>query len=302
MVGVSGGIDSCTLVHALVAAGSRPVVTHYDHGWGPAAAEDPAFVGELAARLGLQFRSGAAHPAPARQREDEARRQRYAFFAQQAVELGCEDLVLAHHADDQVETLLLQMLRGGGSGAVGMRETSTMRVTTDGREVVLRVHRPWLGVWRREIEAYAQLQRIDWKEDATNLDGAHLRNRLRHDLVPLLEAIGGPHVRGKLLDFAATRRDEQEWLDAICKPWAMCEKLSVKDLRAQPEFALRRIIWAWLLARGVAGLRRRHVEEVAAMVAVGGPAKVNLPGDKHVRRRMRELFVENGPEKAASDK
>ncbi|HSI84074.1 MAG: tRNA lysidine(34) synthetase TilS [Candidatus Methylacidiphilales bacterium] len=292
MCGVSGGIDSCALLNALAAAGTRPIVVHYDHGWGAAAAEDPEFIRTLAAQYGteggLEFYFDRADPPPEHHREDEARRARYGFFARLGARLGCPDIVLAHNADDQVETLLMQLLRGGGSGAAGIRERSDL-VLPEGQ---LRVHRPWLGVWRREIEAYAATHGVVWKEDATNADPGHLRNKLRHQLIPQLAELAGPAVKEKLHGFAETRRAETDWLDALCAPWAAKQTLSVKELRALPDYALHRVLWTWLRGRKIPNLKRRDVENVASMLASDGPAKVNLPGAAYGRRQAGVVFIE----------
>ena len=121
LVGVSGGLDSMALLQALVAVGHKPVVVHFDHGWRRESGEDARFVRDWAKKLGLKFVAGKMSSRTPR-REASARAARYAFFADTARKLEIADLALAHQADDQVETFLLQLLRGGGAGARGMEE------------------------------------------------------------------------------------------------------------------------------------------------------------------------------------
>src|SRR5471030_1816498 len=109
LVGVSGGVDSVALLHALVATGRQPVVLHFDHGWRAESGADAAFVKNQARKLGLKY-VGAKMRSSKNHREANARAARYAFFAKTARRLRLHDLVLAHHADDQVETFLMQLL------------------------------------------------------------------------------------------------------------------------------------------------------------------------------------------------
>src|SRR5271156_1253276 len=102
LVGVSGGVDSVALLHALGRIGRKPVVLHFDHGWRAESGPDAAFVKELARKLGLKYVGGKMRVSK-KHREADARAARYAFFAKTAKRLGTPHLVLAHHADDQVE-------------------------------------------------------------------------------------------------------------------------------------------------------------------------------------------------------
>ena len=174
LVGVSGGVDSVALLHALVATRCNPVVLHFDHGWRTESGADAKWVRELSRKLGLKFFGAKMRASTKGPREADARAARYAFFAKVARRLGIRDLVLAHHADDQVETFLLQLLRGSGAAGRGMDALSKR----DG----LALHRPWLSVWKKEILAYAKQHKLKWREDATNADTHHRRNRLRHSL------------------------------------------------------------------------------------------------------------------------
>ncbi len=169
LVGVSGGLDSCVLLHLLSEFGfQRLVVCHFDHGLrGSESVADAAFVAVLADRLGLPFRSGSAEDRTARRGSVEAwaRRVRYEFFARVARTEGVHSLVLGHQADDQVETALFRLLRGTASlGRAGMRARSEHAVAG----VRLIVHRPLLSVWRQDLAAYARAGGIVWRDDPTN--------------------------------------------------------------------------------------------------------------------------------------
>ena len=283
LVGVSGGVDSVALLHALVATGRKPVVLHFDHGWRTDSADDAAWVKKLAVRYDLKFIGGKT-PRAAKKRETDARGARYAFFATTARRLKIPDLIQAHHADDQVETFLMQLLRGTGADGRGMDAVS--------QKGTLIVHRPWLGLWKKEIVAYAKARKLTWREDSTNTDVQHRRNRVRKRILPYLKKQWSPQVGENLLRAAEIARAEGEWLDALCAGAAESEELPVKALRASPVAQQRRTILRWLQQRGVKDISFADVEAVRGLIDNRIPAKVNLSAGKFARRREGKIFVQ----------
>jgi tRNA(Ile)-lysidine synthetase-like protein len=284
LVGVSGGVDSVALLHALVARGRKPVVLHFDHGWRMESAADAEWVRELARKLGLKYVGAKMQASTKGPREADARAARYAFFAKVARRLGIRDLVLAHHADDQVETFFLQLLRGSGAAGRGMEAVSE-------REGLV-LHRPWLGVWKKEILAYAKGHKLKWREDATNADTHHRRNLLRRQVLPYLQKQFGKQVVENLYRAAEIARAESEWLDTLCAKAAMELELSVKALRAVPLAQQRRTILRWLQNRGVKDISFADVETTRGLLEKVIPAKINLSAGRFARRRAGKLFVE----------
>jgi tRNA(Ile)-lysidine synthetase-like protein len=284
LVGVSGGVDSVALLHALVKVGRKPVVLHFDHGWRAESGEDAQFVRELAGKLGLKYAEGKMRATGKGHREAEAREARYAFFARTAKRLGIADLVLAHHADDQVETFLMQLLRGSGAAGRGMDPLS--------RREGLILHRPWLGIWKTEIAACARKQKLVWREDATNIDTRHRRNLIRQRVLPYLQKQLGKQVPENLLRATEIARAESEWLDALCGEAAREKELAVQALRATPLAQQRRTILRWLQARDVKDISFADVESVRGLLEKVIPAKVNLSAGKFARRRAGKIFVE----------
>jgi len=282
LVGVSGGVDSVALLHALVRIGRKPVVLHFDHGWRDESGADAAFVKEQARKLGLKYVGGKMRVSK-KHREADARAARYAFFAKAARRFRLHDLVLAHHADDQVETFLMQLVRGSGAAGRGMDFLS--------KRGGLVLHRPWLGVWKKEIVAYARRHKLTWREDATNADTRHRRNLIRRRMLPYLQKQFGRPVTENLFRAAEIARAESEWLDTLCAA-AKEQELAVKALRAAPLAQQRRTVLRWLQGRGVANISFADVEAVRGLLEKAGSAKVNLSAGRFARRRAGKIFVE----------
>lgn len=292
LVGVSGGRDSMVLLCALRTLGfQRLVVCHLDHGLrGRASQGDAAFVLKQASKLGcaLETARAATREYAATNRKSlelAARELRLAFFAECARRHKCHVLLLAHHADDQIETCLFNFLRGSGSaGLGGMRPVSRM-----GR---LTVRRPMLGILREDITAYQKRHRIPFREDASNLETVHTRNKLRHDVLPAIEKALGSTFRKTIPRAAEIFRAEDECLTSLVPK--IGETLSCKELRALPIAIQRRAVLRWLRERRVVEPGWEETQRVLSLLNTAGPAKINLPGDLHARRRAGVIFLEKG--------
>lgn len=184
-VAVSGGPDSMVLLDALQAAGERggPAlhVLHFDHAWHGASAAAAEDVGAACRARGLPIKTERAArpvPDPGESLEMAARRLRLDFLWRAGRELGAVRIATGHQADDQVETILMNLARGGGPDALqGMR-------ADDGWTL-----RPLLTVWRRQVEAYASVRCLPTYRDPSNEALVFRRNRVRHELLPLLNDI-----------------------------------------------------------------------------------------------------------------
>jgi len=206
-VAVSGGPDSTCLLHALFDLRRllriRLLVFHFDHRLRPGSAEDATYVRRTAERLGLPFRSAeaATHPEPGESVEDWARRARYAALALAMREAGATKGATGHTLDDQAETVLLALLRGGGLDAV-----AGIAPVQGG------VVRPLLEVTRDEVEAFCRSKRLRPREDPTNRDTRLLRNAIRLKVLPMLEREAGRDVRATLARTARVLRRDAELL------------------------------------------------------------------------------------------
>jgi tRNA(Ile)-lysidine synthase len=221
--------------------------------------------------------------------ETAAREARYKFFAETARRRKCKTIFLAHHADDLVETFLINLFRGAGAaGLSGMREISTRWID----DVDLTIVRPFLGVWRKEIDVYVREQRIKFREDASNKNLDPLRNRIRHRIIPYLEKILGRNIRPGIWRAAAIAGEEEHWIEKQL-PDSTDAQFSVARLQALPVALQRRAIMKWLRAQKISDISFDVIERVRSLADQdAATAKVNLPRNRHARRRAGRIFVE----------
>jgi len=205
LVAVSGGLDSVALLHMLYrfkeVHGKELIVIHYDHQLrGQRSTKDARWVEKLCESMGLRCVMGVGDVATyAREKgvsiEMAARSLRHSFFVDQARALGTNVLVTAHHAHDQLELVCMRWMRGSGpEGLSGMTRFGPSAFDPD-----LKIWRPLLGLKRSDIEAYAKCHDLSWREDHTNTDTEHQRNRVRHVMLPQIESAFGPEALNGIL-------------------------------------------------------------------------------------------------------
>jgi len=298
LVGVSGGADSVVLLHLLVEAGFRNlVVCHLDHGLrGDASTGDADFVKALAAGYGIPCEIGRADVSSrmierGESLETAARNERHAFFAGCADQHGCVRILLAHHADDQAETVLWNLLRGS-HGLKGMRGLSTLVMEND---TSLEIVRPLLGVRRAELVGWLESQGLPWREDASNAEPIAIRNRLRNEVIPLLDEITG---RDSTLAFTRGAADTEERVDF--EDWALAQadvldpqgRLHVPALRELPVALQRLALRKFLIDGGVTAVDRDLLESALGLLDVENASVINVPGGGRLCRKEGRLWVE----------
>ena len=216
VIGVSGGLDSMALVHLFahgLGMGNRVVPVHVDHRMRAESETDAQWVRSTLAtwRLDCVVRTLDKPPTT----EAEARDQRYSVLEQVRREVGASWVLTAHTADDQAETVLFRAARG--AGVRGLRGIRPVRGDT--------ILRPLLPFWRSELEAYSKRAEIPWREDPSNQDVRFSRNRIRHQILPELEATV-PGARRSLAQLADTARETQAGLEALAN--ATLEQMTEK--------------------------------------------------------------------------
>jgi tRNA(Ile)-lysidine synthase len=298
LIGVSGGRDSIALLHWLVECGyNKLIVCHLNHRLrGRSSRADAIFVQKLAAKYDVALALGAIDVRALAVRtkqsiETAARDARYKFFAQVAKRRRCRTIFLGHHADDLVETFLINLFRGAGPGGLSAMRAVSVRKIDD---VKLQIVRPLLGVSREQIDDYVRKHRLKFREDASNKNLAPLRNRVRHRIIPEIEKQLGRNVRGTIWRAATIAAEEENFFEALLPDkLSKLTALAVKPLRAMPIAVQRRMLHEWLRARDVPDLSFDLVERVRALLDLSNRvAKTNLPQDRHVRRRAGQIFIE----------
>lgn len=304
LIGVSGGRDSVALLHGLVSLGwKKLVVCHLNHGLrGSESDADAVFVRKLAASLGLHCFVGAKNVnALAKNQgisvELAGRRARDDFFARMARKhLTCH-VFLAHHADDNAETILGNLFRG--TGLAGLSGMSASSESADGLVKL----RPLLGVRRSEIDEFVESSAISFREDSSNAAADHRRNRLRHEVLPLLCEVFERDVAPIINRVAEAARRDNGCLDHLARDFARSDALFELDgtlrltpelLKAHPAIQSRILLGLLVDVAQCTGIGSREVEAALSMLKTGGPSKINLPGGRHLRRKAKRLWVEPG--------
>ncbi|MFH1084522.1 MAG: tRNA lysidine(34) synthetase TilS, partial [Chloroflexota bacterium] len=294
VVGVSGGPDSLCLLHVLRAMapdlGLALHVGHLDHTLREESADEAAFVAALCAAWGVpctvERRDVAALAAQRRASlEEAARQERYAFLCALARRVEATAVAVAHHADDQAETVLMHLLRGSGlAGLRGMLPVAWLDELRLGASPVpaderLRLVRPLLEVPRADILAYCAAHGLQPRYDRSNLDTTFFRNRLRHELLPVLETYN-PNIRNVLRRTAQVAAGEydllrglldQAWAEVVRDEGAEAITLDLACARALP-VALQRAVLREAIHRLRASLRNvnwTHVDDAVAVLARG---------------------------------
>ncbi len=321
-VAVSGGSDSVGLLRALTDAapeiGLVLTVAHVHHGIrGPEADEDARFVEALAGKLGLPFHLHRADtPRRAQENretlEEAARTLRYAWFRDLMAQGKADAVATAHTLDDQAETVLHRLLRGAWTEGLG----GIHPVVACPPGVILR---PFLETRRTDIQEWLRGMGQAWREDTTNTNPAHTRNRIRHELLPRLDKFN-PRITEQLAHMATIARDEESWWEGELKrvlpslvlpgravrgggrsvsthPGEGSVGMEVERLRGLAPAMRRRVLRAAAEQLGCA-LNFEQTERLMAMCEPEAAKKQELTAELRAERTARELRLVREPAKA----
>ena len=298
LVALSGGSDSVALTFILreLAANSEfdvVALAHFNHHLRATADRDERFCRELAARVGLPIVAGGAdvREYAASERlgiEEAARRARYAFLHRSAADVGAGRIAVGHTRDDQAETFLLKLIRGAGPtglGGIYPRRESLVR--------------PLLNASRSELRDYLSARGEAWVEDESNTDLANARNRVRHRVIPELDAAYGGPTTAAIARAADLAREDGAWLSELSdkryRELASIDDQSISfsaaELAAEPGPIRRRLLRRAL--REVAGVREVALEHVdaAADILSGSSAGADVPSARLELRRGKLVLV-----------
>ncbi|MGH7814890.1 MAG: tRNA lysidine(34) synthetase TilS [Candidatus Binataceae bacterium] len=296
LAAVSGGADSTALLHVLLdlreRSGFRVAAAHLNHRIrGAESDRDEAFVRAMCARLGVdaivERASGLRAGMP--NLEERAREARHAFLNRAADSIGAAHIALAHHSDDQAETVMIRLMRGAGAAGMG-----AMAPVGPGRII-----RPLLELSRAEIIAYLRARRIGFVEDSSNRSPAILRNRVRAELLPMLERDYAPGLSRRLVELAGEMRSLGDLAaSAAAREIAAMRHadgaLDVSRLAALHPAVQAAAIRLFIAERigGLRGIERAHIEAIRKLVESGGPsAEVSLPRGWRAVRRYNLLHI-----------
>lgn len=318
VVGVSGGTDSLTLLHLLKNLSSRMGFSVHaatlDHQLrGQESAEDANFVVRLCNEWGISVIKKEVNVKALAKRsgmstEVAARNARYDFLAEVAYQVNASCVAVAHHADDQAETLLMRLIRGsGGKGLAGMELQSPLPGHRN-----LRLIRPFLHTSRSTLEAYCQQQHLTPREDSTNKDTTILRNRIRHELLPILSQYQ-PNISQVLSRIAEISGVEiayfeQEIERTIAEGIAIESSGQIRLERdafrhLHPALQRRLVIWSMNRLGAVDELDYQHVVDAVSLAMSGPQGAVSLfSGGYQLRVDYSFLVIENQnvPSKSAA--
>lgn len=299
LLAVSGGRDSVVLLHLLRFPLARPdlIVAHFDHHTRPSSAADAAWVAGLCRAWDVPLIRERASATP--RSEAEARTLRYAFLRDAARHAHAASIVTAHHADDQAETILFRLLRGTGTrGLMGIPQRRG--------DIV----RPLLPFGRREIEEYAVLHGLRWRDDPTNSDPKYARNRIRLQLLPALESLAPGSREALLAVGAAARALEETWaktLEPVLEDVVSGEEEQAVELARTRLLAydsdvsvhiLRRLLRRFGSSPGRAGTRAAL--EFIMSGASGG--HVPVAGGVQIRRNFDRIWIGRTTESDGRDR
>jgi len=294
VVGISGGPDSVALAAGLIRRGRNPVrLAHVHHGLRPDADADEHFVAELAQKWSVPFASERIDtPALARRwgigLEVAARRGRYRALAELARRWEAHVVAVAHHADDQVETVLHRLVRGTHiRGLAGMPAQRRL-------EGPIRLVRPLLWADRRRIEAFCRAGGLSWRTDPTNAQSQYTRNFIRRELLPLLRARLNPRVNEALLRLSSAAEEVEAALGQLSEDLFRRACRSATDeqvvlrtapLRKAPPLVASLAVRAALARLGAPEqeLTRGRFQDLRSVLD-GDAAAVDLPGGFRAER------------------
>ncbi|MGB0992015.1 MAG: tRNA lysidine(34) synthetase TilS [Akkermansiaceae bacterium] len=297
LLAISGGRDSVAMFHRLIDAGYKKLVLcHVNHGLrGAESGQDATFVRRLAKKHDLECAISRVNIRQEAERNNEsielaARRVRYDFFAQCATKYRCPRVLLAHHADDQAETVLFNLLRGS-AGLKGMSVQTKRSV----RNQILELWRPMLDTSRHTINNYIAERGIRFREDHSNAQPIATRNRLRNEAMPLLAEIMQRDIMTTINRAAAAGKLQQQALSEVLADAELEDpqgRLFLPKFNTLPA-ALRLIaLRDFLTKNNISDIDHDLLVRCERVALHQDTAKTNLPGNRYFRRKEKRLFIQ----------
>ncbi len=289
LAAVSGGCDSMCLLHTLLKLSGRFGFTvsaaHFNHMLrGAESDRDERFVNEQCASLGIPCYTGRAdvHAESKRRKkgvEETARTLRYAYFEKLCLQRGILRIATAHSADDNAETVLLNLVRGAGIAGLGGIPPRRGNVI-----------RPLLCATRAEIEVFLNENNIPHVEDSTNSEDDYTRNRIRHCVIPVLRGIN-PSLAGSIRQTSELMRADEKYLSGLAAQFIAENSQKAGRLPAAELLALGYPVASRVIRQIVPGISKKHTDMVLSLCESTSPgASIDLPGVT-VRREYADIVI-----------
>ena len=282
VVAVSGGVDSMSLLHLLANFYLPPsdvqlVVAHFDHGIRRDSKQDRELVQKMAKKYGLPFEYAEGNLG-SEANEAVARKARYDFLQKTRELHDAKAIVTAHHADDLLETAILNLLRGTGRKGLSSLSNRPGMV------------RPLLGVTKANILAYALEHGVEWHEDSTNLETRYARNYVRHYVLPRFTEEKKEELLKILHEASDINKNLDEELISTLDEQAATGELSRAYITQLPHAVSKEVVATWLRALGLREFDRKTLERLVVAAKTGRPGTVvNVYGAHQVRLDKHKL-------------
>ncbi len=271
VVAVSGGVDSSALLHHLYQQNWRAssdsktatklLVAHFDHGIREDSVNDRLFVQALAKAYGLPFVYAEGKLGPETS-EAKARKARYEFLRNVQKASGARAIITAHHQDDQMETAIINMIRGTGrKGLTSMSSSSDL-------------HRPALHISKQELIDYAKRQGLKWREDSTNVDTKYLRNHIRHNVLPRFDNESKEKLRKIISELQTQNHVLDHALINALHQQSETGKIDKRWFNHLPHIVAKEVMATWLRSHGWRQIDKRKLEKLVIAAKVAKPGKL----------------------------
>lgn len=300
----SGGLDSMVLLNLLSEFTSKRnlYIFHCNHSWHNRSSEIKVALENFTKNIGINFHSVDLDFSKLKKNEDNARKLRLNYFLKESAKLNIRDIFMAHHLDDNIETILFRMIRGTAiSGLTGIKEQnifkqdSYLELIEEPLELnmpeqhSLKVHRPLLSFTKAELEVYANSLNIKYWEDPSNKSDIYSRNRIRLNILPEAEKIN-PKFKANIQNLSKLITEQENFIRTITEdaiknlgelPW------SLEKFRTLPKTIQRRVLSIFFTSN------ISFQDDFLAAIEKGGFHRINFKKEKFFTIKQKKIFLEN---------
>ena len=292
LLAISGGPDSVALFHTLRST-HKLILLHLNHQLREENSfKDAQFIENLAQEYQIPYEI-KSQDISLKAKEEKislelaGRKARHDFFAETARKYLCPNIILGHHADDNAETIILNLIRGGG-GLKGIPEISKHYIK--GRKLIF--IRPFIEISKEEILQFLVRKGLSFREDSTNFEPFTPRNRIRNEVFPLMTEILGRDPKKVICRSEKLNRENEEILSDFLSGLKIPKKqLPLSSLLSFSKPLQKKILYQWLKKNHISDINHSLIESCLKICLPENPAKTNLPKNLFLRRKAGNLFI-----------